>query len=175
MDACPEVTVSKPNRSVTGSEVRIKFRDFELQELSNTQCAARVVLARRPGEEYLGQAEGENSPQGQLRSAAEATARALEAATHGHVGLTVLTVKALKKWETILVIVSLSGHVDQRSERSVGSVLTKERPARAAALASRPSRSRRASSLRAIEARASGCRRSAARIRRRGGGSRSTT
>jgi hypothetical protein len=127
--------MSKIDRSVTRSEVRIKFRDFVLEELPNTQCSARVVLARRPGEEFVGQAEGENSPQGQLRSAAEATARALEAATHGQVGLTVLTVKALKKLETILVIVSLSGHIDHLSERSVGSVLTKERPARAAALA----------------------------------------
>jgi len=115
--------------------VRIKFKDFVLQELPNTQCSARVVLARHSGEEFVGQAEDENSPHGQLRSAAHAAARALEAATHGQVALTVLSVKALKKLETILVVVSLSSHLDHRSERLVGSVLTRESPARAAALA----------------------------------------
>jgi hypothetical protein len=115
--------------------VRIRFKDFVLQELPNTQCLARVVLARRSGDEFVGHAEGEKSPQGQLRSAAQATAHALEAATHGQVGLTVLSVKALKKLETILVVVSLSGRLDSGSERLVGSVLTKEDPARAAALA----------------------------------------
>jgi hypothetical protein len=123
------------DRSVTRSEARIRFKDFVLQELPNTQCLARVVLERRTGDEFVGHAEGENSPQGQLRSAAQATAQALEAATHGQVALTVLSVKALETLETILVVVSLSSHLDHRSERLVGSVLTKERAARAAALA----------------------------------------
>ncbi len=127
--------MSNVGRSVRESEVRVRFKDFALHELPDTQCSARVVLARHSGDEFVGQAEGENSPQGQLRSAAQATARALEAATHGQIGLTVLTVKALQKLETILVVVSLSGHLEQRSERLVGSVLTRDRPARAAALA----------------------------------------
>ncbi len=106
-----------------------------LQQLPNTQYLADVVLAWHAGDEFVGTAEGEDSPQGQLRSAAEATAQALEAATHGQVGLTVLSVNALETLGTILVVVSLSSHVDHRSERLVGSCLIKERPARGAALA----------------------------------------
>jgi hypothetical protein len=120
---------------LTRSEGRIRFEDFVLQQLPDNRCSARVVLAWHPGDEYVGTAEGENSPQGRLRSAAEATAQALEAAANGGVGLTVLTVKAVETMETVLVIVSLSGRVDQRSERLVGSCLIKESAARGAALA----------------------------------------
>jgi hypothetical protein len=115
--------------------VRIRFKDFVLQQLSDTQCSVRVVLAWHAGEEFVGTAEGEDSPHGQLRSAAEAAARALEAATHGQVELTILAVKALTTLETVLVVVSLSSRVDQRSERLVGSCLIKEQPARGAVLA----------------------------------------
>jgi hypothetical protein len=120
---------------MSGSEVRIRFEDFALQQLPDSRCSARVVLAWQPGEEFVGTAEGEDSPQGQLRLAAEATARALEAATHGEVGLTVISVKALDTLETVLVVVSLSSLVEHRSERLVGSCLIKNRPARGAALA----------------------------------------
>jgi len=127
--------MSGVDRRSTKSEVRIRFKDFVLQQLSDSQCSARVVLTWHSGEEFVGTAEGENSPHGQLRSAAEATARALEAATHGQVELTVLAVKALTTLETVLVVVSLSSRIDQRSERLVGSCLIKEQPARGAVLA----------------------------------------
>ena len=123
------------DRNVTRSEARIRFKDFVLEELPNDHCSVRVVLARRSGEEFVGEAEGENSPQAQLRTAAQATARALETATDGQVGLTVLSVKALEALETILVFVSLSGRLEHGSQRLVGSVLTRENPPRAAALA----------------------------------------
>ena len=127
--------MSTEGRTVTRSEERIRFEDFELQQLPDKRCSARVVLAWHSGDEHVGTAEGEDSLQGQLRSAAEATAHALEAAANGRVGLTVLTVKALETFETVLVIVSLSGSVDHRSERLVGSCLIKESAARGAALA----------------------------------------
>lgn len=127
--------MSAAGRSLTRSEKRIRFEDFVLQQLPDNRCSVRVVLAWHPGEKYVGTAEGEDSPQGRLRSAAQATAHALEAAANGQIGLTVLTVKALKTFETVLVIVSLSGHVDHRSERLVGACLIKESAARGAALA----------------------------------------
>jgi hypothetical protein len=126
--------MSPVDRRANKSEVRIRFKDFVLQQLPDTRYLARVVLAWHLGDEFVGTAEGENSPQGQLRAAAEATVQALEAAAHGQVGLTVLSVNALETFETVLVVVSLSSHVDHRSERLVGSCLIKERPARGAAL-----------------------------------------
>ena len=130
--------MSTGSRTATRSEGRIRLEDFVLQPLPENRCSARVVLAWHPGDEYVGTAEGENSPQGRLRSAAEAAAHALEAAANGQVGLTVLTVKAKaidETFETVLVIVSLSDRVDHRSEHLVGSCLIKESAARGAALA----------------------------------------
>ena len=127
--------MSAEGRAVNLSEVRVRFEDFVLQQLPENRCSVRVVLSWHPGDEFVGIAEGEDSPQGQLRSGAEATARALEAAAHGRVGLTVLSVKAIETFNTVLVIVSLSSHVDHRAERLVGSCLIKERAARGAALA----------------------------------------
>lgn len=117
------------------SDTRIRFEDFELQHLPDNRCSARVVLAWEPGDEFVGTAEGEDSTQGQLRTGAEATARALEIAADGHIGLKVLGVKAVETFDTVLVIVSLSSRVDQRTERLVGSCLIKELAARGAALA----------------------------------------
>ena len=130
--------MSTRSRTATRSEGRIRLEDFVFQPLPENRCSARVVLAWHPGDEYVGTAEGENSPQGRLRSAAEAAAHALEAAANGQVGLTVLTVKAKaidETFETVLVIVSLSDRVDHRSEHLVGSCLIKESAARGAALA----------------------------------------
>ena len=130
--------MSTGSRTSTRSDGRIRLEDFVLQRLPENRCSARVVLAWHPGDEYVGTAEGENSPQGRLRSAAEAAAHALEAAANGQVGLTVLTVKAKaidETFETVLVIVSLSDRVDHRSEHLVGSCLIKESAARGAALA----------------------------------------
>ena len=130
--------MSTGSRTLNRSERRIRFEDFEFQQLPENRCSARVVLAWHPGDEYVGTAEGEDSPQGRLRSAAEAAAHALEAAANGQVGLTVLTVKAKaidETFETVLVIVSLSDRVDHRSEHLVGSCLIKESAARGAVLA----------------------------------------
>lgn len=127
--------MSPEERAVNVSEVRVRFEDFVLQQLPENRCSVRVVLSWHPGDEFVGTAEGEDSPQGQLRSGAEATARALEAAAHGRIGLTVLGVKAIETLSTVLVIVSLSSHVDHQAERLVGSCLIKERAARGAALA----------------------------------------
>jgi hypothetical protein len=126
------------NRRVKQSEERIRFEDFVLQHLPDNRCSSRVVLAWHPGDDFVGTAEAEDSPHGQMKSAAEATAHALEAAAHGGVGLTILSVSALHTLDTVeaaLVIVSLSSRVDQRSERLVGSCLIKEHPARGAVLA----------------------------------------
>ncbi len=123
------------NRRGDRSEVRVKFKDFVLQHLPDTLCSARVVLASPTGEEFVGTADGEDSAEGQLRTAAQATAHALEAVAHGQVELTVLAAKALRTLETVLVVVALASRADQRSERLVGSCLIKDQPARGAVLA----------------------------------------
>lgn len=87
------------------------------------------------GESYTGRAEGPDTLQGQLRCAAEATSRALEAAAGDRIALEVLAVKAIEGFDTIIVVVSLSSRVEDRAERLVGSCLIKGDPTRGAVLA----------------------------------------
>ena len=66
---------------------RITFENLELEPLPNERCAGRVALAWRRGEDFVGTAECTDTPPGQLRCAAEATARALELAVENRVAL----------------------------------------------------------------------------------------
>ena len=114
---------------------RIIFESFELEQLPNERCAGRVALAWVPGDDFVGTAEGTGTRPGQLRCAAEATARALELAVYNRVALEVLAVKAIETFDTVIVIVSLASRIDDRAQRLVGSCLIKEQPTRGAALA----------------------------------------
>ena len=115
---------------------RIKLVGFELTAIGGGRVSARVVLAWSEGEEFEGNASGDDSPHGQLRAAAEATAQALVGACNDRIGLEVLAVKAIEAFDTILVVVSLSSRVDNLSERLVGATLIRGRePARGSVLA----------------------------------------
>jgi len=56
-------------------------------------------------------------------------------AAHERVALEVLAVKAIEGFDTIIVVVSLSSKVAERTERLVGSCLIKGEPTRGAVLA----------------------------------------
>ena len=115
---------------------RIKLVGFELKAVGGGRVAAEVTLAWPDNEEFEGAASGDDSPHGQLRAAAEATAQALVRACSERIGLEVLAVKAIEAFDTILVVVSLSSRVDQLSERLVGATLIRGRePARGSVLA----------------------------------------
>ncbi len=120
------VTVRKPHD-------RVRLEEFEVAQLPAGRCAGRVAVAWQPGSDFVGTAEGAGTPQGELRCAAEATARALERATRNKVALQVLAVRAIAGFDTVLVVVSFEAH--DLEERLVGSCLIKEQPSRAAALA----------------------------------------
>ncbi len=114
---------------------RLRLGEFELVPAAAGRCKARVVLGWDEDGDFVGVAEGADSPSGQLRSAAEATARALETAAGDKVELKVLAVKAIEGFDTIIVVVSLGSRVQNQTERLVGSCLIKGQPARGAVLA----------------------------------------
>ncbi len=116
-------------------EQRIRLEKFELEQLPEARCAGRVVLAWETAEEFVGSAEGPSSPQGELRCAAEATARALERAAQDRVTLEVHAVKAIETFDAIIVVVRLQSEVGDLAERLVGSCLIKQHPNRGAVLA----------------------------------------
>lgn len=85
------------------------------------------------GDGFVATAEAADSPQGQIRCAAEATALALERATRNKVTLQVLTVKEVEGSGTVLVVVSFA--LEDVMKRLVGACLAVERPSRGAVLA----------------------------------------
>lgn len=115
---------------------RIRLAGFDLTASGDGRKTARVVLTWSGGAEHEGVAEGDDAPHGQLRAAAEATARALVDACEERFTLEVLAVKAIEAFDTIIVVVSLSSRIDSLAERLVGACLIRGRePARGAVLA----------------------------------------
>ena len=114
---------------------RVRLEGFEVEQLPDRGCAARVTVAWHAGSDFVGTAEGADSPQSRLRCVAEATARALQRAAQNNVRLRVLAIKAVEGFglDTVLAVVSFEalGLV----EKLVGSCLIKEESSHAACLA----------------------------------------
>ena len=115
---------------------RISLEKFEVWQQPDARWAARVALAWRPGgKASVGTAEGDESSHGQVRCAAEATARALELSVDGTMAITVLAVKVIDGFDTVLTVVSLTSRVDALAERVAGACMINGELARAAVLA----------------------------------------
>jgi hypothetical protein len=117
------------------SRERVRFAAFEFHRLPSGSCRARVVLEWQPQQPFVGEAEGVASPAGMLRVAAQAAVTALESAIAGRVKIELLGVKALRAFDTNVVIVSLTAHGDGPSRRIVGSCLAEAALERGAAMA----------------------------------------
>jgi hypothetical protein len=113
---------------------RLKFVDFDFAILPSGRCRSKVVLEWKQGASFEGAAEGLGSQTGELRCAAEATVEALEQAVDGKVKLELLGVKAVRAFDAVVVIVSLSCH-NGKAQRVVGSYLSEDELPRGAALA----------------------------------------
>jgi hypothetical protein len=114
---------------------RLRFEDFAFQRLPNGRCRAKVVLSWADGRQFVGESEGIVSQAGELRCCAAATVRALERAVQPTLGFELLGVKAMRAFDTMVVIVSLSVREEGRTSRLVGAYLTDEDPPRGAAVA----------------------------------------
>ncbi len=88
-----------------------------------------------PGQQFVGVAEGIASAAGSLRCAALAAVRAIEQSINVPMSLELLGVKALRAFDSTVIIVSLSTHQEAESRRIVGSYLTEDGRERGAALA----------------------------------------
>jgi hypothetical protein len=114
---------------------RLRFSEFEFRRLPSGGCQARVVLEWLPGQQFVGVAEGMASATGSLRCAAEAAVRAIEQSITVPMTFELLGVKALRAFDSTVIIVSLSTHREAESRRIVGSYLTEDGRERGAALA----------------------------------------
>ena len=114
---------------------RLRFTVFEFERLVDGRCRAQVGYEWGPGQAFSGSAEGLGSEAGELRCAAQAALTALEEAVSGKITFSLLGVKAVRAFDSIVVLVSVSAHMGGESHRLVGSFLTEEQTPRSAALA----------------------------------------
>lgn len=115
---------------------RLRFAEFDLTRLANGRCRAKVVLSWLDGAEYTGESEGLTSQSGELRCAAEACVMALTRATSNELRFELLGVKAIRAFDSNVVIVSLSLPGGDRPQRLIGCFLTEDAdPTKGAALA----------------------------------------
>jgi hypothetical protein len=114
---------------------RLRFAEFTLDRLPNGRCRARVGLTWRDSEQFTGEGEGLASQAGELRCAAQACVIALGQAVQGVMSFELLGVKAVRAFDSTVVIVSLAVHGEGDGHRVVGSYLTEQDTARGAALA----------------------------------------
>lgn len=113
---------------------RLRFAHFAFDRLPNGRCRAEVRY-EWGGASYVASAEGLGSEAGSLRCAAQAALSALEDAVERQVTFDLLGVKAVRAFDSVVVLVSVSAHLDGASHRLVGSFLTEEQSPRGAALA----------------------------------------
>jgi hypothetical protein len=114
---------------------RLRFLDFAFRREANGRCGAEVTLGFGTGERWVGTAEGLGSDAGEMRCAAEATLRAIELSSANSVSFELLGVKAVRAFDTIVLIVSVALRERGESRRLVGSFLADQDHTRGAALA----------------------------------------
>ncbi len=114
---------------------RLRFSHFEIERLVNGRCRADVRLTWQDESEYHGESAGLASQAGELRCAAQACVNALAKSVEGKVTFELFGVKAVRAFDSTVIIVSLAAQNGDGGHRLVGCCLTDEDPARGAALA----------------------------------------
>ena len=114
------VAVPDPKRE------RLRFESFSLEGFPNGRCSTRVQLEWEGGAVYTGEAEGIKTMEGELRTAALATLKALSTATNGSLTLNLIGVKAVRVFDTWVIIAAARGHNSGEAVRLTGSYTCEE-------------------------------------------------
>jgi hypothetical protein len=127
---------SGPNQSVplVVQQERLKFQEFTLQRTPSGRVACEVKLTY--GEDVItGTANGTSSPAGDSRLGAEAALHALESFTRGQITFELLGVKAVRAFDSNVLIVAIRHRGATGPERMLGCYLTDEDQVKGAAFA----------------------------------------
>jgi len=100
---------------------RLRFESFTLEEFPNGRCRIRLQLEWEEGVVCTGEAEGIQTMEGELRTAALATLQALRSATGGSLTLSLIGVKAVRVFDTWVIIAAAHGKNDGEALRLTGS------------------------------------------------------
>src|SRR5687768_17098891 len=112
---------------------RLRFGSFTFTRSPAGRVIAQVELEHE-GKHYVGKAEGQSSPVGDLRLGAEAAMQAVEMFSQNGLGLELMGVKLVRAFDANVVIVSCTQRT-ARGTRLVGCYLADRDAVRGAALA----------------------------------------
>jgi hypothetical protein len=112
---------------------RLRFGSFTFTRSPAGRVIAQVELEHE-GKRFVGRAEGQSSPVGDLRLGAEAAMQAVELFAQGGLGLELMGVKLVRAFDANVVIVSCTQRT-ARETRLVGCYLADRDAVRGSALA----------------------------------------
>ncbi|MFC1661784.1 hypothetical protein ACFL3S_10090 [Gemmatimonadota bacterium] len=115
---------------------RLRFEDFSLDRFPDGRCRATTRLGWIEGKVFLGEAEGTQTLEGELRAGAQAAVVAATGAAQGHLTLSLRGVKAIRAFDSWVIVVSVGAAGEIEHRRLIGAYPSEERDmARGAALA----------------------------------------
>jgi hypothetical protein len=99
---------------------RLRFEGFELVRFPNGRSRARVRMDWTQGRSYSGETEGNQTLEGEVRSAADAALKAAAGATEGRLNLDLRGAKALKVFDSWVVVVMVWAWIEDKPLQLLG-------------------------------------------------------
>jgi len=99
---------------------RLRFDDFELERFPDGRCRAWVQTEWTRGQLFHGEAEGTQTLEGEVRTAATAALAAVTNATGGGLSLELRGAKAVRAFDAWIVVVSIQAQSEEGSPRLMG-------------------------------------------------------
>lgn len=84
---------------------RLSFEDFELSRFPNGMSRVSVRMEWTRGRSFSGESDGNQTLEGEVRAAAQAALSAAEGATNGEIDLELRGAKAMKVFDSWVVVV----------------------------------------------------------------------
>ncbi len=103
-----------------GSRARLSFQDLRLARFPNGRTRIQVWMDWTRGRSYSGEAEGNQTLEGEVRAAAEAALQAAVGATEGELDLDLRGTKALRVFDAWVVIVMVRAWTDNDALQLLG-------------------------------------------------------
>lgn len=136
----PPMSQSEPRRTPgnlpsLSQRERLRFTDLRTRRTPGNAFSVEVELEWEDGAKVCGLATGQSSAMADLRIAADAALRAIEAFAQGALGFELIGVKVMRAFDANVVIVAVDTKQGTGQRRLVGAVLAEDEIARGAVLA----------------------------------------
>lgn len=118
--AFPVPRMEKPVPHQDPLRRRLRFDDFQLARFPDGSCEARVRTEWTGEQSFQGQARGAQTLEGEIRAAAAATLQAVSEAAGNTLELSLRGAKAIRAFDTWLVVVSVRARTEEDSLRLLG-------------------------------------------------------